>query len=76
MSKMYVMIGAPGCGKSTYIKNHIKEHKSYTSDGTATLNDVAYAISDGLKPVEITVLRKGKEIKLEPVYPNEKGIYV
>ncbi len=56
------------------IKNHIKEHKAYTSDGSETLNDVAYAISDGLKPVEIAVLRKGKEISLKPVYPNEKGI--
>lgn len=25
MSKMYVVIGAPGCGKSTFIKNHKKD---------------------------------------------------
>ena len=56
------------------IRNDIKKNKTYISDGSVTLNDVAYAISDGLKPVEITVLRKGKEIKLNPVYPNDKGV--
>ena len=25
MSKMYIVIGVPGCGKSTYIMNHSKE---------------------------------------------------
>lgn len=25
MSRMYVVIGAPGCGKSTFIKNHKKD---------------------------------------------------
>ena len=34
MSKMYVMIGAPGCGKSTYIKNHIKDNEIVISRGT------------------------------------------
>ena len=27
MSKMYVVIGAPGCGKSTNIQNHLKENE-------------------------------------------------
>lgn len=34
MSKMYVMIGAPGCGKSTYIKNHIKDNEIVISRDT------------------------------------------
>ena len=31
MSKMYMVIGAPGCGKSTYIKNHLKENEMVIS---------------------------------------------
>ena len=27
MSKMYVVIGAPGCGKSYYIKQHLKDNE-------------------------------------------------
>ncbi len=42
MSKMYVMIGAPGSGKSTYIKNHIKDNELVISRDIirfAMLND-------------------------------------
>lgn len=46
----------------------------YTADGNFTLNDLAYALSDSLKPLEITVLRDNKEIKLKPVYPNKEGM--
>ncbi len=44
------------------------------SDGSLTLNDVAYAISDNVRPLNITVLRDGKEIDLAPLYPNEDGL--
>ena len=48
--------------------------KSYIiSDGTLTLNNLAFAISDSVRPMNITVLRNGQEIKLNPIYPNEKG---
>lgn len=47
---------------------------SYTSDGKHSLYDVAKAISDGVHPINITVLRDGKEIKLNPIYPDEKGL--
>ncbi len=56
------------------LRDKILNKEFYVSDGTYTLNDIAYALSDGLKPVTITVLRKGKEIDLNPVYPNKDGI--
>ena len=48
--------------------------KSYiVSDGTLSLNDLAFALSDSVRPLNITVLRDGKEVSLKPIYPNEKG---
>ncbi len=55
------------------LRNSIK-NGTYVSDGTYTLKDLAYALSDGLKPVEITVLRNGKVVELNPIYPNKDGI--
>lgn len=56
------------------IRDNIKTSKIYTSDGNITLKDVANALSDGLKPVNITVLRANKEINLKPIYPDKKGL--
>lgn len=55
------------------LRNSIK-NGTYISDGTFSLKDLAYALSDGLKPVEITVLRAGKVVELNPIYPNKDGI--
>ena len=46
----------------------------YTSEGKYTIYDVAMAISDGVHPINVTVLRNGQEIKLKPIYPDEKGL--
>ena len=46
----------------------------YTSDGKYTLNQIATAISDGVHPINLVVERNGKQIKLPPIYPDEKGI--
>ncbi len=46
----------------------------YTSDGKYSLFDVAKALSNGTHPVVLTVLRDGKELELNPIYPDEKGI--
>lgn len=43
------------------------------SDGHITLNDIAYALSDNVRPLNITILRNGKEINLKPIYPTEDG---
>lgn len=46
----------------------------YTSDGKYTLNQIATAISDGVHPINLVVERNGEQIKLPPIYPDEKGI--
>ena len=38
MSKMYIMIGMPGCGKSYYIKQHAKEGEVIVSRDTIRFN--------------------------------------
>ncbi len=52
----------------------LKENKTFISDGKISLKDTAYAISDSRRPLNITVLRNGKEINLNTIYPNEKGM--
>ncbi len=56
------------------LKKETEGKIAYISDGKHSLYDVAKAISDGVHPINITVLRDGKEIKLNPIYPDEKGL--
>jgi len=46
----------------------------YVSNGEYTLEDVAKALSNGAHPINLTVKREDKEITLNPIYPDEKGI--
>ena len=56
------------------LKKDVDGKTVYTSNGKHTLYDVAKAISDGVHPIYITVLRNGEKIKLNPIYPDEKGL--
>lgn len=56
------------------LRDELKDKTSYTSDGTATLEDIAYAISDTRRPMTLTVLRDGQNVELKPLYSNEKGV--
>ncbi len=56
------------------LRDSLKNKSIYVSDGTVTLKDIAYAISDSIKPLNITVLRNGTEVELSPIYPDEKGV--
>lgn len=60
--------------KQAKIRDSVKGKKIYVSDGTATLNDVAYAISDNSHPISLQVERKGKLIDLKPILANKKGL--
>lgn len=55
------------------LRDKMAEKSTIVSDGTYTLNDVAYAYTDGRCPINIVVLREGKEIELNPIYPNKDG---
>ena len=46
----------------------------YISDGKHTLYDIAKAISDGVHPINLTVLRNNQVIQLESIYPDETGL--
>lgn len=51
------------------------QNKSYIeSDGTFTLEDLAYAMSDTQKPLNIKVLRDGQIIDLDTVYSDKDGL--
>lgn len=56
------------------LRDLLKDKTTYNADGTTTLTDLAYAITDTQRPMNITVLRDGKEIALKTVYSNEKGL--
>jgi len=56
------------------LRDALKGKKIYVSDGKYTLNDVAYAISDNSRPVNIKVQRDGKLIQLKPIIANESGL--
>ena len=55
------------------LRNKLLKASSYVADGTSTLTDVAYAMSDYKAPVNIVVLRGGKTISLPAMYPNMDG---
>lgn len=56
------------------LENDIEDKSVYTSDGKYTMYDIAQALSNGVHPINIIVLRNGKKLALKPVYPDENGI--
>ena len=56
------------------LRNEIEGKAYIVSDGTLTLRDLSYAMSDNVRPLDITVLRGDKKITVNPVYPTEEGL--
>lgn len=56
------------------LRDKLKGKQSYVADGKTTLSDIAYAISDSKRPLNIKVLRDKKVVELKPIYPNDKGL--
>lgn len=60
--------------KQIALREKIQGKKYIISDGETTLNDLAYAISDNVHPINMEVLRNGKTVELKPIYPNKDGL--
>lgn len=56
------------------LRDKLTSQTTYVSDGAVSLTDIAYAISDGRRPLNITILRDGEQIDLKTIYPNDKGL--
>ena len=60
--------------QQTSLRDKIAGKSMIISDGTLTLNNLAYAMSDSVSPVNIVVERDGKRVALNPIYPNNSGL--
>ena len=56
------------------LRDKLKGKTYVVSDGTITINDIAIALSDNSRPVNLTVERNGKKIDLKPILANTKGL--
>ena len=52
----------------------IQDKKFVETDGTFTLKDLAFALSDNQKPLDIKVLRNGEIVALKTVYSDKEGL--
>ena len=60
--------------KQIKLRDELKGKSFVETDGTFSLKDVAYAVSDTQKPININVLRDGKEVELKTVYSGSDGL--
>lgn len=56
------------------LRDEIKNKKFLEADGTYSLNDLAYAMSDNQKPIDIKVLRNDKVVTLNTLYSDKDGL--
>ena len=56
------------------LRNKIMHRKFIETDGTYSLLDVAYGMSDGKKPIDMKVLRNGEIVQLKTMYSNKEGL--
>lgn len=58
----------------TQLRDDLLDKNEFISDGNVSLRDLAYAITDNKTPVNIEVLRDGKNVKISTIYPNSEGV--
>ena len=56
------------------LRDKIQDKKFVETDGTFTLKDLAFALSDNQKPLDIKVLRNNVFVTLKTVYSDKEGL--
>lgn len=56
------------------LRDKIQDKKFIETDGTFTLKDLAFALSDNQRPLDIKVLRNGEIVALKTVYSDKEGL--
>ena len=56
------------------LRDEIQNKKYIESDGTFSLDDLSFAMSDNVKPLDIKVERNGKIVELKTLYANKDGL--
>ncbi len=56
------------------LRDRINDEKFMETDGTFSLNDLAFALSDGGKPINIKVLRGNEIVPLKTIYADKEGL--
>lgn len=56
------------------LRDNIQDKKFVETDGTFTLKDLAFALSDTQKPLDIKVLRNNEIVPLKTVYSDKEGL--
>ena len=59
--------------KQIKLRDKIKDKDVYVANGKTTLEDLAYAVSDSYRPLDIVVERDGKKVPLRTLYPSKNG---
>lgn len=60
--------------KQIKLRDEIKGKKYIESNGTFSLRDLSYAMSDNIKPLYVKVFRDGNEIQLNAMSSNSEGL--
>ncbi|MDD3150975.1 MAG: site-2 protease family protein, partial [Candidatus Gastranaerophilales bacterium] len=56
------------------LRDKISEKSAFVTDNPMTVSDIAFALSDNVHPIIITVQRGDELIDLQPAYPDMDGI--
>lgn len=56
------------------LRDKAKDQKFIETDGTFSLKDLGYALSDSERPLDIKVLRNGEVVALKTVYSDKDGL--